>query len=153
MTTSLVRTSAGSTIAICAATLPATYDVTGFSALTYVPIAEITDLGSLGKTYTITKFSPLGSRSVVKRRGSFDNGTMTVKGGYSPTDPGQQAVQTALNSDTSTSVKMVTQSGTTYYFTAQMGSFVIGTGTVDQITDVTIAFDLDNTIITTNITA
>lgn len=151
-TVSHVRTSAGSTISICAATLPATYDIPGFSALTYVPVAEITDLGSLGKTYTVTKFMPLGSRSVVKRKGSYDNGTMTVKGGYSPTDAGQQAIQAGRDSDTSSSFKMVTQSGTTYYFTSQVSSYVIGTGTVDQITDITIALDIDNDILVTNIT-
>ncbi len=153
MTTSKVRTSAGSTIAICLTTLPATYDVTGFAALTYVPVSEVIDLGTIGKVYTVTKFAPLGSRSVVKRKGSYDNGTMAIKAGYSPTDAGQIAVQSARDSDTSSSYKLVTQSGSIYYFTAQTSGTPIGIGTVDQITTFDFTLDLDNDIIATNLTA
>lgn len=149
MTTSKVRTSAGATLSICAATIPATNDVTGFSALTFVPISEISDMGSFGKNYTVTKFSPLGSRQVVKRKGSYDPGTLAVKAGYSPTDPGQIAVQTGLASDTSSSFKMITQSGSTYYFTAVVASFVVGVGTVDQITMVDINVEIDNDVVPT----
>lgn len=153
MTISKVRTSAGSTLSICVTTLPATYDATGFGALTYVPVAEITDLGTIGAVYTVTKFAPLGSRQVVKRRGSFDPGTMNVKCGYSGTDAGQQAMLAALASDTSSSFKVVSQSGTTFFFTAQSSSSPVGFGTVDQIQTQDFVLDLDSSIVVTNITA
>lgn len=153
MTTSKVRTSAGSTIGVCVTTLPSTYDVAGFSALTYVTVNEVVDLGTLGKTYTVTKFSPLGSRQVVKRKGSYDNGTLSCKAGYSPTDPGQVAIQVARDSDTSSSFKLVTQSGSTYYFTAQTSATPLGIGTVDQVATFDFTLDLDSDIVATNLTA
>ena len=150
---SKVRTSAGSTLAIAASTQPATYDVPGFSALTYVTIGELSDMSAFGKKYNLVTFMPLGSRAIVKRRGAYNNGTMTLKGGNSVTDAGQQAVQTALTSDTSSSWRVITQSGSTYYFTAQTMSFVLEVGTVDQITGFTCDVELDNDIVPTNLTA
>jgi hypothetical protein len=147
MTASLVRTSAGSTISICAATLPATYDLTGFAALTYTLINEISDLGAFGKKYNLVTFMPLGSRQVIKRRGSYNNGSMSLKMGQSVTDAGQLALATGLASDTSSSFKVVTQSGSTYYFTAQILSTVTTIGTVDVITEQSVDLELDNSVV------
>jgi len=148
-----VRTSAGRTLAISASTQPATYDVSGFSSLTYVTIGELSDMSAFGKKYNLVTFMPLGSRAIVKRRGAYNNGTMALKGGYYGLDAGQVAIQSALTSDTSSSFRVVTQSGSTYYFTAQTMSFVLEVGTVDQITGFTCDLELDNDIIPTNITA
>ncbi len=45
--TTKAQTVAGTTIGI-SASLPATYDSTGFAALSYTTIGEVTDIGSLG---------------------------------------------------------------------------------------------------------
>lgn len=153
MSASKIRTSAGSTIAICVTTLPATYDAAGYGALTYVPVGEVSDLGTVGKVFTVTKFSPLGTRIVVKRKGSADPGTMTVKTGWSPTDAGQAALVVARDSDTSSSFKVTSQSGTIMYFTAQTSGTPIAFGTVDQITTQDFTLDIDSDFTFTNITA
>ena|SRR5437764_9494295 len=153
--TSLVRTSAGTQFYVSdpISALNTTYDAPTFATGTYVPVAEVTDLGSFGKKYNKVAFNPLGSRITVKRKGSYDSGSMTVKLGQSITDPGQTKMIAASNSDNSYAFKVVLQSGTTYYFTGQVLSWQIDISTVDTITGATVDLEIDNDIVVTNPTA
>lgn len=56
---SLAQSVAGSTLKISAA-LPATYDAAGFTALSYTAVSEITDMGSLGKDFSLISHNPVG---------------------------------------------------------------------------------------------
>lgn len=139
-------TSAGTTIEISAA-LPATYDKTAFAALTYTEIGEVSDLGEFGREYNVVKFNPLKDRRTVKRKGSFDDGTVQVQLAKAATDAGQILLKSAVNSDASHAVKIVLQDGTTFYFTAQVSSSTVNVGNVDQITSSTFKLEIDNDII------
>lgn len=146
MAVSTAFTSAGTQLYI--GTAPATYDLTGFAAVTFTQIAEIVDLGTVGKKYTVVKHNPIGSRQTVKRKGSFDNGTMTLKmAKTSGSDAGQTLLLTASDSDASYSYKMVLQNGTIMYFTAQASSFETVVSTVDTITSLNVTLELDNNIL------
>ena len=146
MAGSKAMTSAGTTIEISAA-LPATYDKTAFAALAYTEIGEVSDLGEFGREYNIVKFNPLKDRRTVKRKGSFDDGTVQVQLAKAATDAGQILLKSAVNSDASHSVKIVLQDGTTFYFTAQVSSSTVNVGNVDQITSSTFKLEIDNDII------
>lgn len=151
--TSKVRTSAGTKLFV-SATNPTTYDKTGFTAVSsWTEVAEITDLGSFGKKYNVVTFNPLGSRMTVKRKGSYNSGTMSIKLGSNVTDPGQVLMVTASTDDASYSFKVVTQSGSTYYFTGQVTSWQIDVGSVDQILGATCDLEIDNDIVTDTLTA
>ena len=139
-------TSAGTTIGI-SAVLPATYNQAAFAALTYTEIGEVSDLGEFGREYNIVKFNPLKDRRTVKRKGSFDDGTVQVQLAKAATDAGQILLKSAVNSDASHSVKIVLQDGTTFYFTAQVSSSTVNVGNVDQITSSTFKLEIDNDII------
>ena len=143
---SKAMTSAGTTIGISAA-LPATYDQATFAALTYTEIGEVSDLGEFGREYNVVKFNPLKDRRTVKRKGSFDDGTVQVQLAKAATDAGQILLKSAVNSDASHSVKIVLQDGTTFYFTAQVSSSTVNVGGVDQITSSTFKLEIDNDII------
>ena len=143
---SKAMTSAGTTIGISAA-LPATYNQATFAALTYTEIGEVSDLGEFGREYNIVKFNPLKDRRTVKRKGSFDDGTVQVQLAKAATDAGQILLKSAVNSDASHSVKIVLQDGTTFYFTAQVSSSTVNVGNVDQITSSTFKLEIDNDII------
>lgn len=139
-------TSAGTTLQVGLA--PATYDAAGFSAVTYNSLGEITDMGEYGKKYKLVTHNPIGTRNTVKRRGSYDNGTMTLKTAWYKTDAGQNFIQnTALASDASIAVKITLQNGTINYFTAQVLSYTKMIGNVDTITGSNIQLELDNDII------
>jgi hypothetical protein len=147
MANSKVRTSAGTTLSV-SATAPATYDNTGFAALSFTAIGELVDLGSFGKKYNLVSFSPLGDRKVVKRKGSYNNGTLSLKLGSSPTDAGQIAMQTGSTSDNSYSFKVTTQSGSIFYFSGQIMSWMLEIGSVDQIMGASCDVELDNDVVT-----
>jgi hypothetical protein len=83
-----VKTSAGSTIAISAAT-PATFNAAGYGALTFTTIGEVTDLGEFGRDYALVTHNPIATRGTVKRKGSFNEGTMDMKLGLDTDDAGQ----------------------------------------------------------------
>lgn len=136
-----VRTSAGTTIGL-SASAPATFNATGYDALTFTSIGEVTDLGEFGREYALVTHNPLGSRGTVKKKGSFNEGTMTLQLGLDTDDAGQVLAKTASLADADYSFKVTTQNGDIYYFQAQVMSFKVGVGSVDQITSATITLEL-----------
>ena len=139
-------TSAGTTIAISAA-LPATYNSTGFAALTYTTIGEITDAGEFGKEYNLVTHNPLADRKTYKRKGSYNNGSMTLQMGRVPDDAGQVLLLAAQDSDDSYSFKITLQDGTVNYFTGQVMSYRTSIGSVDQITSASVTVEVDSDIV------
>lgn len=137
----MIRTTAGSTIAISAAQ-PATYDGTGYAALTYTEIGEISDLGTFGRKSNVVKYNTVKNRATTKRKGSYDEGTMTLKVGLDNADAGQILAKAAAASDNDYSLLVTLQSGDKYYFQAQVTSFENDLGSVDKITEATIALEL-----------
>src|SRR3546814_14154410 len=84
-----VFTSAGSTIAVSASP-PATYDDTGFEALTFTDIGEVTNLGEFGRAYNLVTHNPLATRKTVTRKGSFNDGTVAMQLARVPSDAGHE---------------------------------------------------------------
>lgn len=141
-----VRTSAGSTLGVSAST-PATFDVAGYGALTFTTVGEITDFGEFGREYTLVTHNPLADRRTVKRKGSYNDGTLTLQLGQDITDAGQDLLRQGLDSDLSYSFKATYQNGSIRYFSGQIMSFTENVGNVDQIFGGTVAIEIDNDII------
>jgi hypothetical protein len=141
-----VMTTAGSSLAISAG-VPATQDAAGYNALTYTVGGEITDLGNLGKTYATVTHNPVASRRVQKIKGSYNNGTMTVKMGRDFSDAGQTLFTTARDSDASFAFRLTLQNGKKLYFQGLVSSFTYEVGTVDQITAGTVTIELQTDIV------
>lgn len=139
-----VRTSAGTTLGITAST-PGTFNVAGYDALSFTSIAEITDLGEFGREYNLVTHNPVGSRGTVKKKGSFNEGSMTMQLGLDTDDAGQILAKAASLSDNDYSFKVTTQNGDIYYFRAQVMSFKVGVGSVDSITTASITLELTTT--------
>lgn len=138
-------TAAGATISIGPA--PATYDLTGFGAVTFTPIGEVTDIGEYGKNYKLVTHNPLSARNTIKRKGSYDSGKMSLKMAHVSGDAGQAALVAARDSDSSYSFKVVLQSGEIAYFTAQVMGYMTTVGTVDQIVAAAVDLELDNDVL------
>lgn len=142
-----VHTSAGSTLEI-ASGLPATYDATGFAAITgWKVVGEITDLGEFGKEFSTVKHNPLGSRKTQKRKGSYDNGSLQLKMGRDVADLGQAAMIAARDSDNSYAFRVTLQDGTKAYFTGQVMSYKTSVGSVDQITGASTNVEIDSDVV------
>lgn len=155
MANSQVRTSAGTTFWVSSQAVASSFagDATAYGALTFTQVGELSDLGSFGKKYNLVTFSPLGDRKVVKRKGSYNNGTLALKFGSSVTNPGQVRMQAASNEDASSAFKVITQSGSIYYFTGQVMGWMLEVGSVDQIMGASCDVEIDNDIVPVGLTA
>ncbi len=155
MATSGVRTSAGTKFYVSdpIVALATTYDAATFATGTYVEVGDLSDLGSFGKKYNLVTYNPLGSRQTIKRRGSFNNGTLSLKLGSAPTNAGQVKMQAAAESDSSYAFKVITQSGSTFYFTGQTMGWMLEVGSVDQIMGASCDVEIDNDIVTSVLVA
>lgn len=141
-----INTSAGSTLSISAAS-PATYNQAGFTALTFTEVGELTNLGEFGREYALVTHNPVGDRRTIKRKGSFNEGSITLEMALDNDDAGQVLLKAAADSDMSYSFKVTTQNGDVYFFSAQTMSFRVSVGTVDQITSATAMLEIDGDII------
>lgn len=136
-----VATSAGTTLKVSSAT-PVTFNVAGYSALTFTSVGEITDLGEFGREYALVTHNPVGSRGTQKFKGSFNEGTMSLSLGLDTDDAGQILMKAGSLSDANYSFEVTTQNGDIYYFQAKVMSWKVGVGSVDSITTATCNLEL-----------
>lgn len=129
-------------------TLPATYDAAGYAALTWIPIAEVTNLGTFGGKTTVVKHVPIDTATVVKRAGSVDYGTINLQLAKH-TGSDITALQTAFTNRTSTAFKVAypTALASNDYFTGIVTSMQTNVGTADAILQSTIDIELDSPIV------
>ena len=125
-------TSAGTLISISAG-IPATFNVAGYTALTFTSIGSIEDGGEHGRTYNEVTFNPIDTRGIRKFKGSFNEGNKTLSIGYNSDDAGMILLKTALNSDNDYSFKVAYPDGDIDYFQAKVMTLTKATGGVDSI--------------------
>ena len=136
-----VFTSAGTTLKI-SASAPATFDASGYGALTLTTVGEITDLGEFGREFALVTHMPVGSRGTQKFKGSFNEGTMALSLGLDTDDAGQILMKAASLSDSNYSFEVTTQNGDKYYFQAKTMSFKINVAGVDSVTTASASLEL-----------
>jgi hypothetical protein len=142
-----IQTSAGSTFAIATA-LPGTYDATGYNALTWQNIGEVTDIGEFGKEYNLVSHTPVAGRQMKKFKGSYNNGAIALQMARDQaTSSNQDKLKTALASDASYAFRVTLQDGTRLYFTGKVMSYKSQVGSVDQMTGASCAIEIDNDIV------
>jgi hypothetical protein len=146
MPTTSIFTSAGTTVGVSAAA-PATYDDTGFAALTFIDVGEISDVGEFGREYALVTFNSLGNRGTQKRKASFNEGALPMTLGRLPGDAGQTLLIAGRDSDLSYSFKITLQDTTILYFSAQIMSYTTNVGSTDQIVGASVNVEIDGNVI------
>lgn len=136
-----VSTSAGTTIGIVLGA-PATYDAAGYAALTFVTIGEITDIPDFGREFELITHKPIASRGTVKKKGSFNEGSIDLKLGLNTDDAGTVLLKAAALSDADYSFKVSHPTGDVYYFRALALSFKVSTGSSSSILSATCKLEL-----------
>lgn len=126
------RTTAGATLKVTASQ-PATYDATGYNALTPTLVGEVTNFGEFGRAYNLVTHNPVSSRGTVKKKGSFNEGSISLQLGLDTDDAGQILMKAAALSDADYTFLITTQNGDKYYFQAQVMGWKVNLGGVDQI--------------------
>ena len=135
-----VATGVGSTFSVVAGA-PATFDVTGYAALTWVPVGEVEDIPAFGKKRATVNFTSLNGQ-VQKFGGITDNGQLAITVGLNTDDSGQILLKAGVSSNTAYSFRVVTQNGDAYYFRAIVTSFEVNVGSGQDVTKASCAMDI-----------
>jgi hypothetical protein len=77
-----------------------------FTALTFVPVAGLTDIGEFGDEAEIATLKTIDGARVRKKVGSKDAGTLEITVGRDPADPGQVALRAAIGSKDAYALKI-----------------------------------------------
>jgi hypothetical protein len=136
-----VHTAAGASIGI-SASAPATFNVAGYDALTLTNVGEVTDLGEFGREYALVTHNPLATRATIKRKGSYNEGQISLQLALDADDAGQILLRAASESDADHYFGITDQDGTVYFFPAQVMSFKINVGSVDNIVTATVTLEI-----------
>lgn len=137
-----VTKNAGTTVKM-SATLPATYDDTGYGVPVFTDIGEIIDVGEIAKTWAAINHQAVTREYPQKVKDTYDIPDVTITIGRVTSDTGQVLLQTALAASVSYSFEVTLPSGDIVYFTAQVmkaGLGAVASGAVSS-TVVTLAVD------------
>lgn len=139
------------TVVSVSTSAPATYNATGFGALTWATCGELAELPSFGAEAALATHTPLATGIVAKRRGSLNYGSVALTMAVSEDDAGQtilqDAAEAAAGTDALVSVKVVLVNGEIQYFTSQVMSYKVNVGNADAITMAEVTLEIDNSII------
>lgn len=130
-----VFTAAGCKLFISLAA-PATHDASGFAALSWTEINDVTDLGQgLAPVSNPVEYSPLSKREVQVRKGSFNSGSQSIVMGKNDADAGQGLLTQAGAGtyDAPASFKLIYQDGSIDYYQALVLGVAKNIGTIDNI--------------------
>ena len=142
-----VQTLVETTISV-SASLPATFDDTGYAALTFSAIGQVTDWTPGGQVYNVVTSNPIAQRSTDKYKGTFNNGADSITVNRDDDDAGQVIIQAALVDDADYSFEVTYQDGTIDYFTGKVVSFDTVAGGADSIVQKTISLERTRSTVT-----
>jgi hypothetical protein len=113
-------TSIGAKLSL-SASAPATFDASGYAALTYSKIGLIGKIGDLSGKWDEDKFNILETGGTVKAKTFRDAGSTELEIGYKPADTGQALLKTAYEDALNDySFKLEMPDGEVRYFQAKV---------------------------------
>lgn len=127
------RSTAGATLSLSAG-VPATFDSTGYAALTYTKLGEVTNLGELGREYQVITHQPIDTAGDVKLKGGYNEGALELAMALDETDAGQILALAALASSNNYAFKLLYPNGKIRYFQGLVTKFKENPGSRDQVT-------------------
>jgi hypothetical protein len=136
-----IGTSALTTLKITASA-PATFDASGYNALSMTTIGEITNFGEIGREFNLVTHNPVSSRGTQKFKGSYNEGTMQLQMALDTDDAGQILMKAAALSDNKYSFTLTTPNGDKYYFQGLVMNFKVGVNDVDSMTAATATIEI-----------
>ena len=137
-----IQTAAGASLAVSSGSISA-YTSSGYGALSYVTVGETSQLGEVGREYQLVTFDALANRATRKKKGNYNQGTISPSLALDPEDAGQVIMETASQSDSSYPMKMTLQDGTIYYFMGLVMSFRPSVQDANSIVMATCTIEVD----------
>lgn len=117
--------------------LPATLDATGYGALTFTEVGEVTSLGDRGGSAEDVSYTPLATGVTVHLKGARDLAELPIEAILDSGDAGQALMQTAFESPDLHSFKLVLPDGAIDYFQARVFSAAKAAGDASALLRVT----------------
>lgn len=114
----------GATLAI-SATLPATYDASGYgaTAMVYTAVGQVENYGNYGVNASIAEFTPVDTGVTAKVKGPKNYGNMSLMIGNIPGDAGQVILLAASESANHYSVKITYPDTSVHYLDVLVSKF------------------------------
>lgn len=117
--TTVISSTGGELHIVASSTLPATYDTTGYDALTYVEVEEVASIGDFNnEAANVNTFTDLKTGTINKRKGSSDYGSINVSMATARGNTGQGHIFTAGAASGPSSFKIVDSNGNINYIEA-----------------------------------
>ena len=115
----------GGFLSVSAAT-PATFDASGYAALTWTEVGEASEVPEFGAAYSAVTFTSLKTGIEDKFHGALNYGSITIPLGYDSADAGQIILLAALASKDEISFRETRSDGTVRYIMGKVMSFLRG---------------------------
>ena len=144
-----VQTSTGVSFSVVAET-PATPDVAGFEALTFVEVGEVTDVPEYGASASVVEHMPLATGVVEKYKGFINFGSMSVSLGRDVDDAGQallKAAVTGAGKNVEHSFKIGFPDGSSEYATGKVFSYTTNPGSANSIVGSTANIEINTEVV------
>jgi hypothetical protein len=142
------QSSAGTLIAISAAA-PATNDVTGYGALTWTTVGEVTSFGEHGVESALITHEPLATSSTEKFKGQFNPGAVAIPGAADRENAGQVLLEAAAADTDKYSVRITYQDGAKCYFSGLVMTFKYNPGGANALVSFSSNIEIDGKTRTT----
>lgn len=108
------------------AAAPATFDDTGFAALDWDEVTEVTEIPENGPEHATVTHTPLKTGIVNKFHGELNYGSMALPMAHDATDAGQIILKAALAAKTEISFRLTYSDGAIEYYRGKVMSFKKG---------------------------
>lgn len=115
---------------------PSTYDKTGFDALTWTEVNEVSSVSAYGAQVTEVNFTNLKDAILKKFKGTVNYGSITIEMGYDSADAGQLLMDSGTsgaNQFVVHSHKVVYPDGTVDAFTGYFFGYDKNPGAIDNV--------------------
>lgn len=129
---------------------PATYDDTGFAALSFDEVGEVSDIGEFGGGAEVLTYTPLKSGTVNKLLGSINYGSIEAQFAKVFGETGQVALKAGFdgaNKGETHSFKVEYVDGGIEYFTGIITSFTSNVGSASSVRLGASNIELNNKVI------
>lgn len=140
-------TSAGTTIALSAAA-PATFDGTGYAALTYTTVGGVESIPAIGASTSVNSFQPLNG-PLEKHKGPTNYGSLQIPMAYDKADAGQILMRTAAGATNNAqySFKVTFPNGDIRYFQGRVFSMPETPGSATNVLMITSTVEINTVVI------
>lgn len=135
------------TVMRVSATLPATYDASGYGALSSTVVGEITGVPEFGGQAATVEHTPLADGIVQKFHGAINYGSLAVPLALDNSDAGQQILTAAFASRNRVAFEVETPNGDFMYFSGKVMSQIKRSASTNSLISGTVMIEIETPVI------